>query len=191
MSDNELNIKLRNGDTKAFEIIFKNYYSRLLAFARKFIDNPALAEDTVQDVFSNLWVKRKNIDPKKSIHSYLMTMVKNACLDYLKHQLVEEKYVNEIKKTDTQNLYYFDFLSDTSHPTIEEELHQSIKAVSATMPKKCRTIFSMRWIEGLKNREIADNLKISTTTVEKYLAKGMTHFKKNFKREYVLFLIFI
>lgn len=191
MNEIEIIKKLRSGDVGAFEFLFKNYYSRLFAFVRTFVDNDLFAEDLVQGVFTSLWVMREEIDAEKSISSYLMKMTKNACLDHLKHQIVKEKYVNEIKRTESQQLYYFDFFETKVNSSVEEELNKSINSILELMPEKCKIVFRMRWVNGFKNREIAEKLNISTTMVEKHLAKGINIFKINFHKEYVLFLIFL
>lgn len=187
----DLNTKLRNGDFDAFELLFRNYYSRLYAYVRTFVNSDLFAEDLVQGVFTSLWVKREEIDSEKSISAFLMKNAKNACLDHLRHQLVEAKYINEAKETETQQLYYYDFLGSKSENNIEEDLKKSIEVAIETMPEKCKIVFRMRWFEGLKNREISEKLIISTTMVEKHLAKGISILKSQFRKEYYLFLIFI
>lgn len=187
----DFNAKLRNGDLDAFEFLFRNYYSRLYSFVRTFVNNDLFAEDLVQGVFTSLWVKREEIDDEKSVSAYLMKNAKNACLDHLRHQMVKEKYFNETKGTENQQLYYYDFLGSKSENNIEEDLKKAIEEAIETMPEKCKIVFRMRWFDGLKNREISEKLIISTTMVEKHLAKGISILKSQFKKEYYLFLIFI
>jgi RNA polymerase sigma-70 factor (ECF subfamily) len=176
----ELNKRLRSGDEAAFEFLFKNYYSRLIRFTKLFIEDNIYAEDIVQGVFTSLWIKRADIDLEKSVSAYLMKITKNACLDYLKHRIIISKYANDIIKTETQQLYYFDFFGDNSIPGVEDELINSIKKITELMPEKCRIVFCLRWLDGLKNREIAEKLNISVTMVEKQLAKGIGIFKTNY-----------
>ena len=191
MSDIEINRRLRSGDATAFEIVFKNYYSRLLGFTKVFVSDNIFAEDLVQNVFAALWLKREEIDVEKPISSYLMKMTKNVCLDYLKHQVVISKYENEIRKTDIQQLYYFDFLDNKMSPDLEVELTKSILQTAELLPEKCKAVFCMRWIDGFKNREIAEKLNISSTMVEKHLAKGMSIFKKSFKNDSRMLFFFL
>lgn len=187
----DFNTRLRKGDLDAFEFLFRNYYSRLYAYVRTFVNNDLFAEDLVQGVFTSLWVKREEIDDEKSVSAYLMKNAKNACLDHLRHQVVEEKYIVETKGTETQQLYYYDFLGSKSENNIEEDLKKAIEVAIENMPEKCKIVFQMRWFEGLKNREISEKLIISTTMVEKHLAKGISILKSQFKKEYYFFLIFL
>lgn len=187
----DFNTRLRKGDLDAFEFLFRNYYSRLYAYVRTFVNNDLFAEDLVQGVFTSLWVKREEIDDEKSVSAYLMKNAKNACLDHLRHQVVEEKYIVETKGTETQQLYYYDFLGSKSENNIEEDLKKAIEVAIENMPEKCKIVFRMRWFEGLKNREISEKLIISTTMVEKHLAKGISILKSQFKKEYYFFLIFL
>jgi RNA polymerase sigma-70 factor (ECF subfamily) len=189
LTEFELNSKIKKGDIDTFEYVFKRFYSRLYAFAHSIVNDDFFAEDLVQDVFTTLWIKREELDDEKPISAFLMKLTKNACLDYLKHQLVEEKYISRQKYSSSQQLYYFDFFKGKAELTLEEELQKSMNKATELMPDKCKVVFRMRWIEGLKNREIAEKLNISVTMVEKHLAKGIKIFRDNFKHEFVLFLI--
>jgi len=187
----DFNTKLRNGDLDAFKFLFRNYYSRLYSYVRTFVNNDLFAEDLVQGVFTSLWVKREEIEDQKSISAYLMKNAKNACLDHLRHQIVKEKYIIETIGTENQQLYYYDFLGSKSENNIEDDLKKAIEEAIETMPVNCKVVFRLRWIDGLKNREISEKLLISTTMVEKHLAKGISILKRQFRNEYYLFLIFI
>lgn len=187
----DFNAKLRNGDLDAFQFLFRNYYSRLYSYVRTFVNNDLFAEDLVQGVFTSLWEKREEIEDQKSISAYLMKNTKNACLDHLRHQIVKEKYIIETIGAENQQLYYYDFLGSKSENDIEDDLKKAIEAAIETMPVKCKVVFRLRWFDGLKNREISEKLFISTTMVEKHLAKGISILKRQFRKEYYLFLIII
>ena len=65
-----------------------------------------------------------------------------------------------------------------------EELQQQVNAVIETLPERCREVFLLSRFEGLKNREIAEKLNISTTAVEKHISKAIAFFSKHFKDRY-------
>ena len=64
------------------------------------------------------------------------------------------------------------------------ELQEQINLVIGQLPERSREIFLMSRFKGLKNREIADKLQISTTAVEKHIAKALKSFSKHFKDKY-------
>src|SRR5690606_37384608 len=177
--------EIKNGNNEAFEYIFKSYYPRLQRYAARFIDDQAVVEDIIQECFIRFWEK-KDMLSAISISSLLFTMVRNSCLNYLKHLAVVEKHRIEYlaKAGGEERLYYTDFLLDTEHKLLYKELQEQIDMVIDQLPKRCREVFLMSRFEGLKNREIAEALQISTTAVEKHISKALQQFSAYFKHKY-------
>lgn len=185
-SDEKLLLEeIKNGNNEAFEYIFKSYYPRLQRYATRFIDDQAIAEDIIQECFIRFWEK-KDMLSAISVSSLLFTMVRNSCLNYLKHLTVVEKHRIEYlaKAGGEERLYYTDFLLDTEHKLLYKELQEQIDVVIDQLPRRCREVFLMSRFEGLKNREIAEALQISTTAVEKHISKALQQFSDYFKHKY-------
>lgn len=90
-SDKDLLDELKKGNHQAFEYLFKNYYPRLLGYAVRFVENEEMARDIVQECFIKFWDKRALLEAV-SVTSLLFAMVRNGCLNYLKHLAVVEKH---------------------------------------------------------------------------------------------------
>ena len=88
---------IKNGEEKAFDLLFEHYYSNLCHYAASVIRDHDAAEDIVQDLFAELWVNHKQITIRSSLYSYLLRSTRNACLDHLKHLKVREKFRSEAK----------------------------------------------------------------------------------------------
>ena len=88
--------RLINGDQTAFEILFRYYYPGLTVYARQFVINAEQAEEIVQDFFVRFWDKHQQLKPAESLKSYFFSSIKNSSLNVLKHQKIEEKYIDEI-----------------------------------------------------------------------------------------------
>ncbi len=178
-------------EEKMFELVFKAYFPRLKAFSRKFVSDPIAAEDLIQEVFLKLWENRDSIR-SETFHSYLFTMVRNSCLNYLKH----EKIVNNIfSDNDISNkeegLYYADFFSDPHHQTIYKDLKTEVDKLMGAMPEQTKTVFELSRFKGFKNQEIADKLGITVRTVEKHITRALNTFKIHFPENYLLVLAII
>lgn len=93
----------------AFEEFFRFYYPRLRKYARYFIRNAEEADDVVQEVFLQLWKDQKRLDPQQNIPSYTFTLLKNKCLDLLRRRVVEEKYLVQKAKKESEELYHISF----------------------------------------------------------------------------------
>lgn len=137
-----------------FSELYLTYYPRLVRFAKEFLMCEEDAENITQDVFTMLWEKRDFISHIDNMNAYLFRLVRNKCLDYLKHKVFEQRYAESV-----QLAYEADVPED--HDT--EIL---IRAAINSLPKRCRDIFLLSRVEGLKYREISEQLGISVNTVE-------------------------
>ena len=164
-------------DEKMFEFIFKAYFPRLMAFARKFVEDRSVAEDIIQDVFLKVWINRKEIE-EETFKSYLFTLVRNACMNYVKHKRIADNCSLDIQDTITkEGLYYADFFSDPLHQTIFNEINQEIENVIEGLPDQTKRVFRLSRFEGMKNSEISELLNISIRTVEKHNTKALQKLK--------------
>jgi len=96
-------------------------------------------------------------------------------LQLIEHQAVEEKYKQFVMKRD---------IMVAPDPLHEMELNEMSKLIDDTinaLPERCRQIFNMNRLEGLKYREIAEILKISIKTVEADMGKALQAFRQNLK----------
>ncbi len=168
--------RIQKGDLKEFERLFRELYSPLCLYANKYLQDKDKAEEIVQDIFYGIWKNREKMDIRVSFKSYLYRAVQNNCLQLIQHLAVEDKYKQYVKKEVSH------FQSD---PVKEMELQEMNKVVEQTLeslPERCKEIFSMSRFEGLKYREIAEKLQISTKTVEANMGKALQAFRKSLKQ---------
>lgn len=177
--------EIKSGNDEAFEYLFKNYYPRLSGYAIRFIENEETVRDIIQECFLRFWEKRSFLSAV-SLTSLLFAMVRNSCLNYLKHQALVEKHQIEYLATmeGEERLYHADFALDAEHKLLYTELQEQINIVINQLPDRAREVFVLSRFKGLKNREIADQLQISTTAVEKHISKALFCFSKHFKDKY-------
>ena len=167
-----------------FDRIYVTYYSRMLRFAREYVLFEEDAENVVQDVFLLLWEKREVLDIQVSLVSYLFSLVKNRSLDYLRHKVVAEEYKQEL----TFKLLALEQLNYTL--TSEEDIEKVVANAIDKLPERCREIFLKSRIEGMKYREIADELDISMNTVENQMSIALKKLRIELK-DYLPLLLFL
>jgi RNA polymerase sigma-70 factor (ECF subfamily) len=149
--------KIVQGNEKSFTEAFDHFYPGLCFYANKFLHDPDEARSLVQQVFVDLWMKREKLVIEQSLKAYLYAIVRNYALDFLKHKLVESKYLKEAQPESVT----FD------RDLIEEaELNARINSAIEALPAKCREIFTLCRYEELRYSEIAQKLGISVKTVE-------------------------
>ena len=174
---------LSAGSKEAFEYLFTTYYPRLRNYASHFIADVDDVGDIMQDCFVNLWNRRAMLTGV-SISSMLFTMVRNGCLNFLKHKAIAEGYNTcELKQiSGSEALYNYDFLGSADEELLYDELRRQIGDVLRRLPERSRQVFVMSRFEGLKNREIAERLDISVKVVEKHITKSLALLREYISR---------
>ena len=171
------------GSKEAFEYLFTAYYPRLRNYASRFIADVDDVEDILQDCFVNLWNRRMMLTGV-SLSSMLFTMVRNGCLNFLKHKAIAEGYnTEELKQlSGSEALYNYDFLGSADEELLYQELQRQIRDVLRSLPERSRQVFMMSRFDGLKNKEIAERLDISVKVVEKHITKSLAILREHILR---------
>lgn len=158
------------------EQLFYSCSSRLVTYAGRMLQDSDMANDLVQDIFVRFWEKYKGTD-SDHWEGVLYTMTRNRCLDQLKHLQVQHRLLGrEITETEFEKLIIEDLtgtLSVTDDKLLVRELNRELEAIIASMPDKCREVFTLSRQEGLGNEEIARRLGISVKAVEKHITKAL------------------
>ena len=173
-----------------FEELFCIHYPRLKKFAFYILGDEDEARDLVQDVFVHAWNHFDQLDDIENLSPYLFTLLKNKCLNVIKHRAVKLKYQYHQAYFESEELYHISFGETEKFVSIQDQLYEAVEEVIRKMPPKCGQVFRLKWIEGKKHREIAEQLSISLTMVDKHLAKGMEIAKKHLQPDLLFFLIY-
>jgi RNA polymerase sigma-70 factor, ECF subfamily len=171
-TDKERLRKIRNGDIKEFETLFRSSYISLTNYALAILKDKDAAEEIVQDLFYRIWRDKNKINITTSINGYLFRSVYNRCIHYIEHKKVVLKHARGNEP-----------LTSSYSETPEEimryrELNEKIADIIEKLPGRCAQIFCMSRFEGLKYTEIADKLAISVKTVESNIGKALREFRK-------------
>lgn len=165
---------MKRGKEYAFDFFFKYYYPGLCVYAQKIISLSGLeAKDIVQDIFVKFWNDREKLDIRLSIRSYLFVSVKNKCFDILR------KKNRNIKFQEISNEH--DFADESFETYILSELETLFNRSLNKLPERCREIFELSRLHGLKNREIALKLNLSEKTVENQVTKALHVLREELK----------
>lgn len=170
-----------------FEKLFKLYYSRLIFFANKFVNDLDVAEELVSETFAALWENKCKYSFNSSFSGFLFKIVQNRCLNYLKHKKVESEYVNYLLKNN--------LLKEAScfeeDKLVAKEFETYILEAINNLPERCREVFKLSRFEQKKNREIADLLNISNKTVERQMTIALEKLRFRLQHFLVLILFFL
>ena len=173
----------------SFEGLFHRYYPRLKSYASYFLKDDNEAEDLIQDVFYQIWQNREQLRREKNVASFIFVQTRNRCLNNLKRKVVEEKFIHHQMNFESEELYSISFNESGEFLSMNERIDRELNALISGMPEKCGQAFSLKWIEGKKIREIAEIMDISTTMVDKHLARGLEIARNKLDPELFLFMI--
>ena len=124
MEPAELISAIRAGSREAFDEMCGRYYAPLTAYARLFL-NGNWAQDVVQDVFVNVWVRREALDPGQSLYGYLLRSVYNQSVNYVnkhRHACSYRSYYQE--RIESIGYAYYD---PDRNPVIEKLYSQDLR----------------------------------------------------------------
>lgn len=188
LTSKDLVINIIAGDKSSFEKVYRYYYSRLNYFAKQYVFDSEIAKNIVQDVFTELWVKRNVLQEETNLNAWLFTVTKNKSLKIISHLKSQKNYSNYINSR--QLVINYSALSDfdTSNFVFEELQSQIDEALDKLSPA-CRKVFEMSRFEDLKNKQIAEELNLSIKTVEAHISKALRSLKSALKDYLPLFYI--
>lgn len=157
-------------DEASFEMLFNKYYAILSGFAYRFIKDDDTSKDIVQNVFIKFYAVHASLEITSTIEAYLYKAVYNECLNELRKNNVRKHHIQEYGEfVDT---VYFD------HAVEQNEREKSIYLAIEKLPPKCKEIFMLSRVHGRRNQEIAEELGISTRTVETQISIALKRLRK-------------
>ncbi len=157
---------IATGNEKAIDWLFRQHYATMCQAAYKILPDEHIIEDLVQDVFYEIWKKRKTLKIKNSVVAYLRKATRNKTLNYIRDQ-----------KIDLRNAPPKENLKSKTNSTIQtlmaDDLQVEIDQAIDSLPPRCRLVFVLNRFEELSYQEIADQLDISVKTVENQISKAL------------------
>jgi RNA polymerase sigma-70 factor (ECF subfamily) len=159
-------------EDKIIEQLYRQHAAQLRNYLYYRCKNLERSNDLVQEAFSKLWEKCKEVVPKAA-PSFLYTVARNAMLNLVKKDQIRFKYEAE---TDSE----LDYESPEFNMEMSEfkvKLEQAIN----DLPDGQREAFLMHRIDQMTYKEIAERLEISVKAVEKRIHKALVKLRGKLK----------
>src|SRR5436190_23412576 len=158
--------RLQSGDEGAYDTVFRTWYPVLVRVAGALLQDSDAAEDISQEVLLELWRRRHVLEADVSLRAYLLRSVRNRSLNHLRHLRVRRD-----ADADIQQLYDEPVTSD--QPVVAKELADAVQIALKELPPRCREVFELSRVNGLRYAEFAEALDISQKTVEAQMGKAL------------------
>lgn len=152
---------------------FDEYYPYLCKIAYEYIKDVDIVKDIVQETFIAVWNRQRDNLPEKEFALYMARAVRNNCISYIKKQDKVTVSFDDIHDKEK-------FFSITEEDMTEATARNNVIARTLSdLPPKCRQVFLMSRMEGMRYKDIAEELGISEKTVENQIAKALRLLRKN------------
>lgn len=176
---------LNRGDKLAVKYLYDQFYNELCIYARNLTRDDQSSEDIVQNIMVKIWNKKPNLNIKTSIKSYLYKSVYNDFVNLYRLKQKEMSYAEQVK-IEALNYFY-----DEDSEIIDKKI-KLVQSEIENLPPKCREAFLLNKVNGLKYREVAEELGISIKTVEAHISKALVRLKKciEVQKNSINFLLF-
>ncbi|WP_298707308.1 RNA polymerase sigma-70 factor [Chitinophaga sp.] len=172
LSDKELMSLLAVDDARAFETLYQRHAGAMYAYAYRKVPVPAIVEDLLQEVFTNVYRRRAELSHIENIPSYLYNALRNRIFNELRNSLLHERHHQQLSNGQSADLH------------INYDLRELEKAFAAALDKlteRSREIFLLSRRDHLTYKEIAERLGISVKAVEKHMSRTLGVMREELK----------
>jgi RNA polymerase sigma factor (sigma-70 family) len=174
----------REGDKDAFERMFLVYNPVLFSVGKKITSDTALVEDSIQEMFIDLWNKHTALPAVDTVKYYLIVYFRRILFSHLK----ENSRLTEFKEDS------YDIADDSiEYKLIEEQLNyetqQKLKKAIRNLPHRQKEIIELRYLNSLSYDEIIEIMSINYTSSRKLVYKAIKNLKKHLKKDIIALII--
>lgn len=164
-TDSDLRARIRRGDHAAFEELFRAHYDGLVRFANRLIVAPMEAEEVVQDVMLNVWLRREQLESDENLKTYLFRATRNRALNHLRRRRLENLFRKSLPVDEP-----------AAPPPAGDDAsatEAAIRAAVDALPDRCREVFVLSREHKLSYSAIAETMGISVKTVETQMGRAL------------------
>ena len=177
-------LSYKDGDTDAFEMLYRRYEKSLLDFIYRLVMNPTEAENLYQETFYRVIRAKKKYKPTAQFKTWLFQIAINLCRDRLR-RMKHRSHLSLNAPVTSQNSGYVehqDLVADPSPDIAEqvesEELASLVKEAISSLPEKEHLVFIMKEYQGMKFSEIAEILDCPLGTLQSLNHRAIERLKK-------------
>ena len=179
INEKRLLTELKNGSFQAFERLYNMYSGKLYNFIMRISSgNQYMAEEVVQSAFIRVWEVRERVEPESSFISFLCTIAKNLLMNMYQRQTVEYVYNEYLLKSG------LDHDSQTEDTIDLRFLNDYIDSLAEELPAQRKKIFILSKRQNYTNKEIAEMMGISESTVATQLSLAVKFMREQLMKHY-------
>ena len=177
MKEQRLIHSLKQGNERAWKMLYDLHYQAMCALAYNYVGDRLMAVMIAGDVIVHLWEIRETIELHGFLRSYLLTAVRNACMNFLNTRRARSEV--SIYSLEAECCGKDSLLSDSTPlgVLLDKELEREIRMAVATIPPDSRRVFALSRFYGKSYEEIAKETGISVNTVKYHIKRALSHLR--------------
>ncbi|MBL1410042.1 RNA polymerase sigma factor [Sphingobacterium faecale] len=183
LSERELVVLLQQGDYTAFEILYDRHYTNLTHIFFRLLKSPELVEELLQELFLKLWQYRGQIDADRPLRPWLNKIAENLVLEMYRKAARDERLKNSILQA-SKYIY-----TNLEEDLLREENIKLVREAISLLPPQRQRIFTLCKLDGLSYNEVAAQLGISTSAVNKHITEANKFLRQYFSSQEGLILL--
>ncbi|MNJ97234.1 RNA polymerase sigma-E factor [compost metagenome] len=174
LSDHQLLEYCRNGNDKAFDIIFQRYFKPLYSLSLKYVRNTEIAEELVMDLMMWMWEKRgTDFCPDGTLKAYLFQAMRNSVISFFRRKTLATQPIE---------LYHEETMQDSKHADHDQiyaEIEACFQKKLGELSPQRRKVYEMSRNEEMTYPQIARKLNLSANTVKSHISFSLNHLRKS------------
>ncbi|MBW7891254.1 MAG: sigma-70 family RNA polymerase sigma factor [Chitinophagaceae bacterium] len=163
--------RLSEGDIRAFTVLFNQYKNKIYTLAFKITGSVFLAEETVQEIFTKLWIRRQELSAIVNFNAWFNTITRNYLFSLMKSQAARE----------AREAFFADQISYSSGDADQDILLKQTEALLrnalCALPPQQNKVYHLIRMQGMKKEEVAVKLNLSKETVKSHLSKAIKNIR--------------
>jgi len=185
---------MNDTSSSVFDQLFRRTYPKLCFYACGLVGNANDADDVVQEVFVELWKRRADIEFGDSIEAFLYRAVFNRAINLLKRRHVSRSRIASLEEINERRMEYYAASGGDPLSLLENaDLNAMVQQAIGELPAKCRQAFSLSYLGGMRNSEVAARMGVSVRTVESHIFHALRYLRDRLEgaRELLVTIILI
>jgi RNA polymerase sigma-70 factor (ECF subfamily) len=173
-----------------FNRIYANYRNRFIRFANAYVRDLAAAEDITADAFVHYWENHDSLAPDTQAPAYILGIIRNKCLTYLKHEQIREVVEEKLRNHAEWELRTRVEMLEACNPEelFTAEIQTIVDRTLASLPEQTRRIFTMSRYRDMSYKEIAEQSGMTVKGVEFHISKALKSLRISLKDYSNIFL---
>ncbi len=174
--------RAQSGDVQAFSSLVGLYEEKAIHTACALLGNMEDARDAAQEAFVKAWQHLKSFKGNSQFSTWLVRIVINQCKDMMRKKKNVKFFTffsREEEKDEADPMDRFESRQpDSRKAVMDREIEQEVRRSLEKLPFQQKTIFALRYLEGMSLEEIAEAMSLSTGAVKAHLWQAGQKMKK-------------